>query len=314
MQLSPGNRKTFQEKFEKLNPAAKEILMGSAVSLNAPGFQGSGVLFMINDGATMAYILTAKHNLRLGKPLVPKQTPAPSRMVDAFTKAVTVRYGAVNFKDRPTSTGSLEHGPNNGGNNFIFGNASQDNWAYDVMMVQSSDAGLINHAKKFAPVKNFEALNGLISTLSEPGLALKRTAKRTFWQIGFGYSDDKSKTGDKVLGLFQARETQPSAQAVADMAYNYDSTQKYEALNLHVVMLTADNTNSTAPGDSGGPLFCVEIPDKGAPVVNPLGVTAGSNMSLTSGVQLGDDPIVVNVSAYLKMWICLALPFPDVCD
>jgi hypothetical protein len=110
------------------------------------------------------------------------------------------------------------------------------------------------------------------------------------------------------------RDTRTATAAVAEKAYNYDKEKNYEDMNLQVIMLTADNLNSTAPGDSGGPLFSVDVPDKGSSVVTLLGFTIGANLATAPGQKLGDNPIRSNASAYLKMWLCLAIPFLEGCQ
>jgi hypothetical protein len=85
-----------------------------------------------------------------------------------------------------------------------------------------------------------------------------------------------------VSGSLQYRTTQPEANAnpTTVTVYNQfsnDRTRYYQLDNA--VRLTADPNTSTAPGDSGGPLFLVSSVS-GQPQLFLIGVTSGSDMAL----------------------------------
>jgi hypothetical protein len=314
MQLSALNRQAFEKKFTELAKSVTDLLRGGSVLLSGGQFNGSGVIFWFEDSPTVkeTYILTAKHNLRRGAPYDPKKTGAPSTLVKDFVDNIAVYYGAVDFKTRPAKSAPLAKGADNGGNTRIFGNSTQDTWEYDVMMVKSGDPQLLAYAKSTAAVKSAEELNALGLKLFETWTTLGRDQNREFIQCGFGYANEKREINDKYLGKFQVRYTQPSAAEIADV-YDYDPETGFDQKSTSVALVVADNENSTAPGDSGGPLFLVDSTKKGAPVVVLLGTTLGANQSLTENTEMPDDTIEVNSSNYIQKFICMAYPGTDGC-
>jgi hypothetical protein len=308
MQLLDGNRKDFEKRFNDLAPAAKQLLRGSAVALAYSGgsFNASGVIFYY-DGTGASYILTAKHNLLLGQPFKPGETPAPSTFVQDFTNKVKILYGFVDFTNKAPKSADFDKSANNGGNNQIFGSPDEDNWTYDVMMVKSMDAALLDQAKLCAVAKSQGELDILSARLALQGLALKRASKHEYIQTGCGYSHDNRPVSDKYLGKFQVRYTNPNANVIAEEVYEYYEKEKFNQVNTNIAMLEADNDNSTAPGDSGGALFQLDK-NKATPEIFLLGVTFGANQSLVKNVVVPDLPIQVNSSSYLAKFICDAFP------
>jgi hypothetical protein len=309
MQLSAQNRQAFEKKFKELDKGIIDLLRGGSVLLNWGGFNASGVIFRFvdDDNTKETYILTAKHNLLKAAGYDPKKTGAPSTLVKAFVENTVVYYGASDFVKRPAKSASLDKGDDNGGNTLIFGDATQDTWEYDVMMVKSADPGLLAQAKAGAAVKTPEQLNALSLQLVDTYPTLARGQKREFIQCGFGYENDDRAPSDKHVGKFQVRYTQPTA-LESTPVYSYDPESGFDQEFTNVVQVTADDLNSTAPGDSGGPLFLVDTSKKGPPLVLLLGTTLGSNHSLATETDVPDAPIIVNSSNYIQQFICLAYP------
>ena len=314
MQLSAQNRKAFEQKFSALDKGVIDLLRGGSVLLNWGGFNASGVIFTFvdKDDTKATYILTAKHNLLKAEGYDPKKTGAPSTLVKAFVENTVVYYGTSDFVKRPPKSASLDKGDDNGGNTLIFGDATQNTWEYDVMMVKSADPGLLAQAKACAAVKTPEDLNKLSLQLADTYATLQRGLKREFIQCGFGYGNEARSPGDKHLGKFQVRYTEPTALETAPV-YSYDPDSGFDQQFTNVAQVTADNENSTAPGDSGGPLFLVDTSKKGAPVVRLLGTTLGSNHSLAKETEVPDVPVIVNSSNYIQQFICLAYPGTEGC-
>lgn len=307
MQLSVENRKAFEARFNEFKTATKNLLFGCSVGLNAAPFQASGVIF-ICDTLGNTYILTAKHNLLRGD--TPDNRPLPSTLVDEFTDKITIEYGAANFTSRPPLGAALVKTANNGGNAKIFGDPNQDNWDYDVMMVKSADPLLLAHAQQHALVRSKADLNKLGLQLSAPGLALKRTSTHVFMQIGFGYSSGERAVNDSFIGKFQVRFQDPITVVVAPEVFDYDEETGVDSINTNVVRIVANDENSTAPSDSGGPLLLIDSTNtgNGPPDVFLLGVTLGANQSLTARTPVADNPILHDTSNYVGPFICMSGP------
>jgi hypothetical protein len=120
---------------------------------------------------------------------------------------------------------------------------------------------------------------------------------------------------DKYVGRFQVRFTEPTASAVAEEVYDYTKDTNFDQVYRNVARVDAENENSTAPGDSGGPLFLLDSTStgNGPPEVVLLGVTLGANQSLTKGIEVPDDPIVINSSSYLNVFVCEFFPNAQGC-
>ncbi len=312
MQLSPENRTKFENQFNQLKDDTRKLLRGSAVMLNGAPFTASGVIFAYDKlGNTL--IITAKHNLVQGATYKPGKKPAPSKLVDAFTSKMKIMYGFVDFEKKGSQTALFNQGPNNGGNTKIFGGADQDNWDYDVMILTSPDQALLAHAKQYAVVKTATDLKDLVEKLAIPKLALARSDSHLFIQVGFGNSTPVSSDSDKYVGRFQVRYTSPEASAFAKEVYDYDEEARVDFVNTNVVMMTANNDNSSAPGDSGGPLFLLDITEKASPKVFLLSVALGANQSLTPKTPVSNLPILVGTSNYVKPLLCMLYPTTEGC-
>lgn len=307
MQLSPENRLRFEQDFNRLDATTAQFLRGSGVALSAPPFNTSGVIFgFTTAGSTL--ILTAKHNLLRGVNYPEDKKPAPSTLVGPFCAAAAIFYGARDFETRVPLSAPLDQGADNGGNTKIFGNPANNNWDYDVMLLKSSDAGLLAQARQYAVVKTLKDVEALLQTIANPGLALKRMDTHVYIQVGFGYSNTAMKDTDKFVGKFQVRYTSPLVSAVAERVYSYDEEAGVDGITTNVVRLAANDENSSAPGDSGGPLFLLDIANRASTVVSLLGVTLGANQSLTPRTVVPDEPITVSTSNYVKEFVCDIFP------
>jgi len=180
-----------------------------------------------------------------------------------------------------------------------------------VMMVKSADPGLLAHAQQYALVRSKADLHKLGLTLSVPGLALKRSDKHVYLQSGFGFTSNAMSDSDSYVGKFQVRFADaPITVVVAEEVYSFDEETGIDDVHSNVVRLTANNTNSSAPGDSGGPLFLLDSTStgNGPPDVYLLGVTLGANQSLIPRTPVPDEPILVNSSNYVSAYLCERFP------
>ena len=304
MLRSSNNRTTFEQNFSaKLGATTQARIIGASVSMQLSGFLCSGVILYFNETSQLTYILTAKHNLLLGKPFSPSKKPQPSDQIDAFTAGVTVYYAAPGLNQKPVKAARVDSSANNGGNPNLFPKQDAGSWAVDLMLLQSPDGGIYEFAQTSAVLLSQTDASDTWSNLF--GAALKRTKQNAYIQTGFGYSNDQQLVNDQLLGKFQVRYTLPCAATVTDEVYNYDEASGVDDTYQKVVMFDADDSNSTAPGDSGGPLFMVDnaIDPTKRPNVTLLGITLGSNQSLTARTEVKEPPVVNNTVTYLKDFI-----------
>ena len=301
MQLSTPKQQAFNTNFTtNLRADTQARIAGISVVMRVGGFTCSGALLYVDASQTLTYILTAKHNLLLGQALRPASKPKPSEKIDAFTSGVTVSYGGGALGEKPKQTASVDSSAKNGGNANLFPTSSADDWQIDLMLLQSSDSNLHTFAQTNAVFPSLElAQKTYEAVLSKPTFALKRTDENAFIQTGFGYSNDKRATNDGSVGKFQVRYTLPQNAGVADSVYDYDTSTGVDDTYKNVFLMDADNSNSTAPGDSGGPVFVVDYArdTKKSQTVMLIGITLGANQALTK-TDLGNN-IVNNTASYI---------------
>ena len=82
-------------------------------------------------------------------------------------------------------------------------------------------------------------------------------------------------------GKIQCKSSLPSFSTTAPVTLYEPSTQdrdrtKWRSMS-HAIDLEASVSNSTGPGDSGGPLFGIKVPKTGDSEIFLVGVTSGAN-------------------------------------
>ena len=264
------------------------------ISTSGGTFTASGVILYANGGTTT--IVTAKHVLysRTGA----TEPPAWSdQLVTDFVSKVTIYYGGANlaYNVSPTQTAAIATA-----NPVTQGNGTPD-WAYDVMILTSTDVNL----STFATTNKIGATgNAQVKTLlTTPGLFLQKAQGKTYFvATGYGKVRDKpdnkksvtmptDTAGSNQTGRLQYILTPPTDKQTITV-YNKRASTGYYSFD-DAIVLTADANSSTSEGDSGGPIFFVSI-DK-PPRICVIGVSTGSNMLPTQTVCPGpNDPYLVN--------------------
>mgnify|MGYP003289758789 CR=1 FL=1 len=265
--------------------AAKDDLLKTTVLLHTGVAFASGVILGIDDNK--AYILTAKHNLFIlagqAKP-VDKRTDEPKKPGDYtltdYSGGIKIGYNPAALlqgpEDPPKTTTVQVTGLNFGG---IEGGG--DSWTYDAMLFECTNTVFRTYVdtNRFIKKANYESYTtGLEITKGKLPLLNRRL---THIQLGYGFAraPDMDIEADNYTGYekkIQCKQSTPSAVTVCPVTVYEPSTQNKDRSTWRsmsrAIELDAGNTNSTAPGDSGGPLFAIQ----GAKFAL-VGVTSGAN-------------------------------------
>lgn len=309
MILSMGQQDQDALTYAKINDAVRGILQRSSVKLygitSGATFTGSGVLLYSTEGE--ALVVTAKHNLYIfaGKSDPPSWS---NDTVNSFQQSIKIYYdAAMDFGRSPASSAPIT--------SIVPVNVDpEDNpWLYDVMILKSTDSALNTFASKNGCFTQ-TSLEDHGKFMSNHVNYLKRGTQsdsRYFIQTGFGKvrdtGEDSKKTvlpvgkaGKNVEGAFQFRVTDPLGAESVTVYQQSNKSQFYPY--AEAVQLTADTTSSTAPGDSGGPLF-VTFYDRLTKFwkLYLIGVTTGANMA-ASEIRCPTPPAIVenNISTSLR--------------
>jgi hypothetical protein len=276
MLMSKANQQSFQETLKNLpkkthsayllNPSVK--LLGKALKTKKD-FTGSGVIAYVSEGTTT--IVTAKHNLTT---LAEVKDPPPwdDDLVAQFIKNVKILWdGNMEFNKEPKICAKISDAIP------VKPNPSQP-WAYDVMILKSTDPNLVLHASLWSVYSKRDDPNNLIDLgfLCNQKLYLAKKDHKDnpqlFIQTGYGFAreeaEDGKKTkmpaqsvlGDNIGGRLQFRTCEPKANKTVQVYAQRDKPSTDYDTYVDAIQLTADSTSSSAPGDSGGPLFVVTGP------------------------------------------------------
>lgn len=292
---------------ESLPGPIKAIIQNSSVKLSGgtpkgSTFTRSGVILCQRDSET--WVLTAKHNLFIFND---KKDPPPwdDDLLTPFRASAKIYYDEkMAFGKEPTREAAITS------IEPVFQNGTMD-WSYDVMIVKSKDAGLCQFAKSNAVYR--EALATNQKDYLKKSRWYQSTSSRTFIVTGFGEPSDKSDNGGTPLprgeaggtkkGALQYRIALPRAAKTTSVFLQHHDKKKYTEFRA-AIQLDANERDSTAPGDSGGPLFVVFY-DKTAAIhrLHLIGVTTGSDMAASaipcpSPAKLRDN----NVSTSLELF------------
>jgi hypothetical protein len=295
----------------KITDATRTLLLNSTVLLKAnAGHIGSGVILATDT--TKAYILTAKHVLYTLSGLKNPGGKKPSDFNNtAFTNTIQIGYTPTALLSAPTVTAPVT------GLNFT--GSDDQTWLYDIVIFESTDATL----RTFVGTNRFISDDEALQTTYQTILAIKGQGKGRgcealnaknydFFQLGYGTGRDqdvKVTKGDGYTdysGKFQCKISQPTATTPIDGVFEIvaDTDAANWPTSNQICMMNADNTNSTGPGDSGGPLFCRLKTDINKYFL--VGVTSGANFFFDKAYKQpkaklpGDDNIHNNVVTYWK--------------
>jgi len=266
--------------------AAKDDLLKTTVLLQTGVAFASGVILGVDDNK--AYILTAKHNLFILagqlKP-VDKESGAAKKPSDYaltdYSGGIKIGYRPAALlqapEDPPRTTPALVTG-------FNFGGITDggDSWTYDAMLFECTNTAFKTYvdANRFIKRSNYESYSTALE-LNTAGKLPLLSRRLTHIQLGYGFAraPDMDIEADNYTSYekkIQCKQSSPSTVTVCPVTVYEPSTKekdrsKWRSMS-RAIELDAGNTKSTAPGDSGGPLFAIQ--DAKFALV---GVTSGAN-------------------------------------
>lgn len=294
MIMTEANEALFKSAVSNLPAPIQTGLQNASVRLSGKTsggqtFTGSAVI-LYSDG-TDVVLATAKHNLYVFAGQF--DPPAWSDdLVNSFRANVNVVYdNSMSFGTMPTRTAALSGAFPVDAGGQPRSNYNQARWLYDVMILKSNDQNLMQFAANNHVVDN--PIDGADrGFVQKPGDYLRRGNQTVFIQTGYGNVRDTvgdvkkitlpqpvNKAGSAKDGSLQYRTTLPSGTAPVTV-FNQKETNKQQYTQFdQAIQLTADPTSSTAPGDSGGPLF-VATYVRNAWRLYLIGITTGSDMAV----------------------------------
>jgi hypothetical protein len=282
MIMSAPVQAAIQSQFSQLQPSICTTLQNTSVMLTGTtpggfGFTGSGVILYTDGDYT--YVVTAKHNLYVfNNQSNPPTTWDPS-LLTTFQGKITINYDdEMAFGKPPGKTASIDA--------VQTVDIPSQSWLYDVMILKSENPDLMTFAQSNNVYPVPAANQGVVTNANQ---YLQKGNQSYFIQTGYGKVSDTASNSQKTLPIdtlgsnryqtLQYRFTQPKANNTATVYNQFwnNKSQYYQFQNA--VQVDADANNSTAPGDSGGPLFLVKFAG-GSWGLYLIGITSGSDMAL----------------------------------
>lgn len=277
MQFNNNEKHQAAFAFGLLNANIRNQMRLSSVRLTNGNFTGSGVL--VKDAENITGIITDKHNLcvRAGieTPTAWNETVVNDLIVEFLTN-LDVGYNASGINQNPQSKEVLT--PDNSDIEFRVG---WESWDYDLMFISFKENLAI---RTWA---NADASHQIDYKRNQTGYYQQNPTGRDVFVTGFGDILNAQGQQHTFNHYFQVRTANITSQPQPVLRHE-DPNANFDA----AVSAFAANHTSTAPGDSGGPMFCVY---QGR--VYLLGVTLGNNFA--PGQMLPDNPIISNEATYL---------------
>jgi len=277
MQFNNNSRQQALDTFNNLSANHQDQMRLSSVRLTNGGFTGSGVL--VRDADNVIGIITAKHNLcvnaDINTPTVWNETDTID-LINQFLTDLVVGYNAQQVGLSPGNTENL-----NSVNSDIEFHSGFGSWDYDLMFISfKTDLAIRSWV-------NEQVGRCIDYTRNGTELYQQSQENRTVFTTGFGDMLTHQGNQPNFNHFLQVRSANITNSARQVLRHQNPNT------NFHsVISATASNNTSTAPGDSGGPMFCVYQNN-----VYLLGVTLGSNFAHNEIIN--DNPIVSNEVTYL---------------
>lgn len=284
MQFNDKSRAEALRVFGLLPPAARKQIQFSSVLLKNENFTGSGVLVI--DTEQIQGIVTAKHNLcvraGISTPDVWNQTQV-NDLVFGFLEGLAVGYDFPNTpldnRNEPRTAQKQFLTASNSDIEFRGGDGS---WDYDLMFISFKDPAL--------PIRGYIAGDPSHRVVySKSDLPFYRRDMTGKVVVVTGFGDVLDGTG-KPLNLSHPLQVRSDTVSAV-----YPRVLRAQGADFdHVLSIAASDGSSTAPGDSGGPVFRV---DDQSGRVYLLGANLGSNF--VPDKLLPDKPIVNNAATAL---------------
>jgi hypothetical protein len=282
-----GERSKATEWFNglEINPQ----LLKTTVLLSTLQGYGSGVILGVNG--TKAYILTAKHNLFIlaGQSTpIHKDTQLPKKpseyVLSDYSGGIKIGYGPTALLQSPENPPNAATAPVTA-INFADVAESGDSWTYDAILLECTNTDFYNfvNTNRFINKANYAGYKSALRLIRGKYQLLDRTK---FDYIQLGYGDARAKDMDIDVDNYTSYEKKiqckqsvpvaatPSPGLVFEPRSKDRDRSKWRRMS-EAVELIASNTSSTAPGDSGGPLFAIGKTNKTKFAL--VGVTSGAN-------------------------------------
>lgn len=285
MQFNPTEKDNAWKAYQECS--FKDHIQLCSVALKNENFTGSGVLCI--DSKSVTGILTAKHNLAINSGF--KESPVSwdstgvEKMCHDFLTNLNILYGPLNtISKAPTEKECLK--PESSAIEFRSG---EDSWDYDLMFIALTGPSKLSEYILCNPKHaiNFNPQNKKLKSFYQ-----QKHKDAQVFVIGFGEqygADGKPKVN---AGIFQVRTSKITSNSESVLRAEKDSENYY---NTNVLLCSASNQSSTAPGDSGGPVFQI--------LENQLflvGINLGANFDAET--LLPDEPIKNNANTYVALY------------
>ncbi|MEO8433928.1 MAG: hypothetical protein ABI596_03470 [Pyrinomonadaceae bacterium] len=298
----PAKGAPFPEAIRKRILNSTVMLKGSGRQARQGLFTGSGVIFKVD--VTTVYLVTAAHNAQLWSGTPPGDWKNYlSGGQNTFARKVSIYYGNgdLSWESEATKSAAIKTiaipAP--------AGTCGQEaDCLYDLMVITSTDAAFVTFAKD--RVFGGQSVDDIKKAVEREGKAVIKTPdafldskKYYFVQLGHGEVEEirekqwldeakkiKKQTLDKVTcengtnmtkGKLHYRLTDPNFKQIKEL-YEQEADEGEDPAygkTSNVIALSASKSSSTAPGDSGGPLYAVDKSYTGAYL---LGVTCGADL------------------------------------
>jgi len=269
-----GTRKEGTDFFNSISVKAQ--ILPSTVELRTDESRASGVI--LGTAAGKAYVLTAKHVLWTLRAHDGPQDPPSGYDISKYgTRGIRIRYELADLKREPSKEALVT------AINFAGVTNSDTTWTYDAVLMECENEAFVNFVKANRFIKPREIWR-YTKTLPEKDEAYALLSKRDykFMQLGFGKPKDPDLTGladnyEDCEGKLQCKVSIPVADTPAPGELvepdSHKERTEWQSFS-NAIELRADNTCSTAGGDSGGPLFSVS---NDLSEFYLVGVTTGAN-------------------------------------
>jgi hypothetical protein len=285
--ITKGTKTLATEFFATLTP--RQALLNATVHVSTAVGSASGVILGVDKNDTAAYVLTARHCLYT---LAGKANPDGKKPTEypltGYANGIKIKYGPAALYSTPAGGPALVSAIN-------FAGIDDTSWLYDIVMLESTDAPFITFVKNnrfITGQANVETYGEILRPASGT-LPLLDKKNYSFIQLGYGSNVDPDWKAKRMnlsaydstdpTGKAQCKESTPKAATKKPGGvFSVDPATKpatWLTVN-NTCELSADNTSSTGPGDSGGPLFSIS---KRTP-------TSFFLVGLTSGANFFSDP------------------------